>query len=687
MGKSNKGKGKRAVDARGYGQSAINTTNTNTATTSTSQVAKPSSTAVIGSRDKSQQKHENIKSLVAKLREDEASSTIVQQANNTDNVSSSSANTVTVSSDRFVSKLKSIVNRLMDLGFKDEQLDLAVQQLGFDITLESALDYLCLNVPTLELPPLFTDGQLRDSLRRGDNNGSNGQHSNSLTVLKFAARQADSGQLDDEEDRMTDSNILLKKDMDINSNSLPSNGASDLQRKQEEQDAAEQKAWLLQMYGEYENVDETDNDDNNDPKEETHGLETAAQNDKQESPMLTPDNTSGFMSAEEIELQTTERELQELQDDVNNEANNYMRSKVEIKQLKQQCNIMKKDIASLRRKVERIQREKIAAAAASGTAAPLYDAVKEEELAPADIFGNTENDEEMDDEQDHGGNIFDIFGDNAGNEDPSRVSGSNPEDAGVYQFSLPERTSLVDCPIPKYWTGTTPKKTLEETCKKKKLGQPKFSRLPSKSGYRLSVAISKKVNATEWIALATDFTNNSSLQDYLAAQALYAIDSTIPVYLLFPPALKDIWLAWLAEDKLERDTNKVEEDRVESERIQRLLLLIKAKPTPSEAITFDNNEVENEEGLQATVDHAASDDSWEDRSADEEPTKPAGTLSGVAQKMKDEFVRRQKSKEYSNMVQYREGLPMASFRKQFLQTVKANPVTVLCAETGAGKSK
>merc|ERR1712238_167781 len=32
----------------------------------------------------------------------------------------------------------------------------------------------------------------------------------------------------------------------------------------------------------------------------------------------------------------------------------------------------------------------------------------------------------------------------------------------------------IDCCIPKGWTGTTPKKTLEDICRKLKFGRPKF---------------------------------------------------------------------------------------------------------------------------------------------------------------------------------------------------------------------
>jgi HrpA-like RNA helicase len=225
---------------------------------------------------------------------------------------------------------------------------------------------------------------------------------------------------------------------------------------------------------------------------------------------------------------------------------------------------------------------------------------------------------------------------------------------------------------------------LEETCKKKKLVQPKFTRLPSKSGYRLSVSTSKKAKASEWIALTTNFRSNGSLQDYLAAQALYAIDPTMPIYLMFPPSFKLIWQLWQAEEKEEKNALKDEEGRTDSERILRLLSLIKDKSVMSHPAMGKIQSIIDSE---LEYDQTAPDDTWEDRSIEDDHVKPIRTAGADAQRMRDEFTQCLESPKYLGMLQYRNGLPMAGFRDQFLQTVEAHPVTILCAETGAGKSE
>eukprot|EP00956_Cyclotella_meneghiniana_P021107 scaffold38017_cov72-Cyclotella_meneghiniana.AAC.3 len=53
-------------------------------------------------------------------------------------------------------------------------------------------------------------------------------------------------------------------------------------------------------------------------------------------------------------------------------------------------------------------------------------------------------------------------------------------------------------------------------------------------GFRLSVVTKKNQPPVVWEAYTNDFLRGSSLKDYLATHALYAIDSTLPLYQLFP---------------------------------------------------------------------------------------------------------------------------------------------------------
>lgn len=669
MGKSRKAAGKRSnKDARGYyGQSPA-------PTGSTTALAK---TAVAVS----QQKHDGIKALVEQLREDSrllvahkdggAAEALGSAPSHKANTTTTITTTTTLSSDRFTSKLTGIVDRLLELDFTEGHLDLVVQHLGYAITLESALDYLCLHVPTLELPPLFTDGQLRDKLRTngGGAGRSSSSDNDSLTVLKFAARQQKEqpySHLSEEivagesVDGRISANANNMKANHIQSSTIEANSKRQKQQ-EEEKEAADQKAWLLQMYGDYYDDDDNDDDDGK--------LETDQSNQEQHV-----QSQNQELSPEEKGLVEKERELQELQDDVHNEANNYMRSKAEIKQLKQQCNIIKKEIAGLRRKVERAQRETQAAKAST----KKEDEEEIEAIFPTDLFGIGEGE----DTEDSGGNIFDLFGDNVDGSYAVADAGTKSNGGGVEVVETPLLTKTrIECPIPKGWTGTTIQKTLEDVCKKKKLGMPKFSRMPNKSGYRLAVTTTKRGKPREWAVQQIDFSNDSSLPDYLSLQALYAIDSTVPVYRLFPPAFRTIWLSWLAQVQLANDGLKDGEKRVKSERIERLVSFISVQSGAVSAA--GTTKEEDNPKLSSTTITLPVEDSWGDVEDMNQPTQTIETSrSGIT--MKDEFIRRQASNGYMNMLAQRSGLPMTAFRQKFLQTVEVNPVTIVCAETGAG---
>lgn len=210
-------------------------------------------------------------------------------------------------SDRFPSKLSNIIDKLDELEFKDSQIEQCVLSLQYEITLEGALDYLCLNIPTLELPPLFTEGSLREDLKSETT-------AESLVVLneKFAGAAA----LHDGRDGSEFNNVLASPE--------------DVKQQEDVNDRrAEQRKWLLKQY-EYE-------DDNQHQITDTD----------------IADNYFQPLTPEEEELQDKERELKDLEEDLSNDANNYVRSKQEIKALQIQVKKTRQQVDGLRRKVNR----------------------------------------------------------------------------------------------------------------------------------------------------------------------------------------------------------------------------------------------------------------------------------------------------------------------------------------------
>lgn len=309
-------------------------------------------------------------------------------------------------SNRFRSRLGNIVSRLDELGFSEPQIEQTVLALQYQITLENALDHLCLNEDTLELPPLFTDGGLREELNTETT-------SESLVVVSNENR----GNVKSDQIEFEDNLLAISTDK-ITSKS-EDNDTDDKQK---------QKEWLLRQY-QYEEEDEYVSDN-------------VEIDDISQNKPLTP---------EEQELLEKEKELKELQDDVNNDANNYMRSKQEIKALQIQAKKMKQQVDGLKRKVERIRRQQ------------QQEVSKSEEEAGAAV--GAENDEEA------CGGFFDLFGDSQQDEVATPALAVETQ-----QPQQPRK--ILEYSIPRGWTGTTPEKKLAEICRKQKMLAPKYTKLP-----------------------------------------------------------------------------------------------------------------------------------------------------------------------------------------------------------------
>ena len=312
-------------------------------------------------------------------------------------------------SDRFPSKLSNIMDKLEELGFTEAQIEQTALALQYEITLENALDYLCLNIDTLELPSLFTEVKLREDLNTETT-------AESLVIVSNNDKGIE--RTDDEiefEDNVLAVNRVNKRD----------------QEDIVDEDKQKQKEWLLRQY-EYEEDGEDSINDN-----------VAIDDTTEHARILTP---------EEQDLFVKETELKELQDDLNNDANNYMRSKQEIKALQIQAKKLRQQVEGMKKKMERTQRKQ------------QLEAFKSDEVT--DTLAHTLGKSESEDE--NGGGFFDLF--EQSQEDDAVIAEEKPDQ------HLPKK--MLDYTIPKGWTGSTPEKKLNEICKKQKLPKPKYTKLP-----------------------------------------------------------------------------------------------------------------------------------------------------------------------------------------------------------------
>lgn len=199
----------------------------------------------------------------------------------------------------------------------------------------------------------------------------------------------------------------------------------------------------------------------------------------------------------------------------------------------------------------------------------------------------------------------------------------------------------------------------------------------------MSATVAKNRPQMELEALANDFLRGSSLKDYLATHALYEIDCTLPLHQIFPPAFRKLWISWENQKTDEKSLAKKELDETKQKRIDRLVSLI-ANLQSDKIELNDPVEDENEGTNELKTEY------WDDDENDigvsnlglESNIEP----TSAGKQLQKDFRERLSTAPYLKMKATRDNLPMASFREQILKTVRENAVTILAAETGAGKT-
>ena len=549
------------------------------ASVSASKGTASSTSAAAPSSDISKTKHSQIETLAK------------------DHVSSTPLGDVGVQSDRFLSKLGNIVDSLDRLGFAPGQIEAAVTALRYGVTLEQSLDWLCLNSDTKELPTLFVDVKLKNELNTSTT-------PESLSVVKEKSTPND-GETHSDNFLRTNSTAKLAKEA-----GTPT------------ADDEERKRWLLQQY-QYEAEGDEDDSASENPTDDA---------EKKDTQSLSPD---------EQLLLAEEEKLSEFEADVNSDANNYMRSKGEIKELKMQLKKMKHQVSGLRRKVARAkaQQKKIEEKSSS------VGLKEEEESGPS--------------------GIFDVFG----------SSNNDKDDITPTEEKSHVAAELLDFHIPKGWTGQTPQQKLDAVLRKCKWPRAKYGKIRGGVGFSLSLTIDKK--HCKWEARFSDFTKDSSLKDYMATQALYKVDPTVQMFYVLPQPFRELWLSWSNAKQQEIDDAQqlVADNR--KKRIDRMIALI-AESQPDATM----NEIGEEERKNESHDFA---ENFENNiyKEDKPPTK---SKSSDGMRLQDRFMKLQGTSAYQTMKAARDSLPMSAYRQEILDTVQRNAVTVLIAETGAGKS-
>ena len=340
---------------------------------------------------------------------------------------------------------------------------------------------------------------------------------------------------------------------------------------------------------------------------------------------------------DEKHLEELEKSFAEVSLEYHDEASKYMLSKYEIKELEKRYRQTKKGVERLRNKVEAARRRR-----------------QEEERAAQN--GEPEEVEEEAEEEGFIGGFF----------DEATPSSTNDQDS-VENLVLEEQPSIKvpDDAIPKGWTGQTPKEILEGRCRRLNLSRPTFHKLDN-YGCRVVIRGDQELDIKE----TARFDKHTDGQNYVATKALFLLDPTLPIHRSLPPFFRDLWKSWADKVANERIEKELEKEEQRKEQIFDLMALLQGQ----------TREVRRP------------------RTNAKETEKPDGTLQGVSvfkeskeiedenKRLRDEFRERVATKKYQSMLVQRQGLPVREFRESIIDTVAENSVTILNADTGAGKS-
>ena len=528
-------------------------------------------------------------------------------------------------------RVGSIYDSLTEFGFDFSQIRDAITACSTKVTLNLALDWLCYYIPTTELPTLFTEGQIRESeSKKHEGTGVSFIPASSPSTMP-AEKVSPSAYI------FTEASLAKAKETDETASF-----------KNDNKWTSEQKALLLARY-------EFDSNSEDEPESQSPldsiALEQSSVVIERKSDGFLPDyletpkmTTSLDSSVDDMsrQLEAMKKQLSALDDDLQNEANNYMRSKSEIKDLKRQACHLRREVGLLEAKTRRQVSENCAPSIITDSNGDMDD---DSEVGLLAIF------EEPDDDQ------TTLLKNN--NKEPLALT----PDAGFF---------IPDDSIPAGWTGQTPKVYLEDLCRKEKCPKPSFEKLSS-NGCRLKVY---RKNGVTTLVEPGPHSNYLGVQQYVAMNVLYQISPTLPLYQLFPPFYRDLWISWNSNKKQEtlEFSNSLASLRIEKiEELMQCIYQGSATGRSSDVSFRKSNNISHP--LPDRFSNCIKPCRGSNNENYRHPTQ-----KGIL--LQEAFSRRLESFSFQSMQSVRIQLPIYSYRKLILETIQVNPVTILCAETG-----
>lgn len=511
------------------------------------------------------------------------------------------------------------------------------------LSLESVLDWFCMNLTTEELPKVFTTPEAAQEVEGGDESISVLSNREGITTDKNVHTKMDmnhpsSTTLNSEINKSIEIDSQITTDMDV----ISLKNASKKEPKNDElsiDNDPDRKKWILQNY-QFEHNEEV-------CQSATIG-DSAAKRDN-EAPLE-------CRSVEEIRLESIEKQIEMDTASLNDEAANYMRSKYELEELKKRLKKSQQLAKAMRKKIEKRKAKEL-----------------EQMNENLDVCKDSRSDEE-----DYNGGM-DIF-----------FEKSTPDinrENEVKLDHVASSTGIISAGIPPGWTGKSPKDLLFERCRKRSMPLPTFSKI---AGTRNGCAVTIKVAPKDKQVINHEgpFSSFNDAQQYTSTLSLYQLEPNLPMHSLLPQPFKDLWKSLLEKEASERKQIKITEENDRNAEIAELLTSIeKLLETPKESVRGNL--------LKDVVQESMPPDDWDGQYIESEDEMKSAHMKERKIKyrsgrqgeiLQEKFRKKQLSYRYQEMLKSRKSLPIYEYRSQILENIQNNAVTVICAETGAGKT-
>jgi DEAD/DEAH box helicase len=533
----------------------------------------------------------------------------------------------------FFKRIENLSDRLLECKFKEDQIRNAISGLVLEsnlpsmsntksntspFNLDDALDWLCSNIPPDDLPPLFRD-----------DSSHNPKPKDASAIEAFLSKPT--------EKSVPPDRTLMSQ----SANQLSIHKVNSLKNVEKNATVHENKEWILKKF-QFE-VDEGGN---------SNCVQTVT-------------TCPVGPSTSEMRILELERSIDALKADVNDDAANYMRSKFEVKDLRNQLSTLTKQYQKLK-----------ASIAKSKTKLDKRLHNSEEDETDYLHLPESESESEIKDSSDLGvGGICTVLDQDITSavdfvsrisQDHSHEIASNV-DLEILKNAIPL--------IPKGWTGTTPAKELEIWCRRQGFPHPVFSKKLD-SNFNLQI----KSNPNELkIQIDASFESRDHAQQYLSLVALYRISPDRSLQHVLPPVFADLWKSWHRKKEEVRLIDKAEERNAKDEVIQGLIALIPKQLQVGggiEAMEIYPQNLDLHHHAPSVVKNVAGSLETQMKTRNNE----------CSQALMLEFETRKSCTAYKTMESSRRQLPIFAYKEEFLDVYFKNRVTVLCAETGAGKT-